>query len=147
MQTEQNNSVKKERPQQLTILCIFSFIGGGASLLSNFMIYSLFDQFKEYFKDGATQKILGSEIDMGFILNIDPNFFLGQIIFYSFSILGVFFMWKGSMKGFHIYSISQILLLIIPEIYVPSLPFPLFEILLTIVFILLYFKNLKSIEK
>lgn len=147
MTEELNNATPHERPKQLTMLCVLSFIGGGASILSNLLIYSLFDQIKEFFKDGSTQMLLGSEIDMGFILSINPNFFLWQIVLFSFSVFGVILMWKGIMKGFHLYSISQILLLIIPEIYVPSLPFPLFEILLTIVFILLYYKNLKTIEQ
>lgn len=146
MQEEETNKIIK-RPDQLTFLCVLSFVGGGASILSNFLIYSMFDQIKEYFKDGSTQKLFGTEIDMGFFLSINPNFFLWQLLLFSLSIIGVYLMWNLKQHGFHIYSVSQILLLIIPEIYIPSLPFPLFEILLTVVFILLYFKNLKIIGK
>lgn len=145
MLEEQKNTTYKKRPQQLTLLCILSLVGGGLSLLSNLFLYSSFDLIKEYFKDGATQKILGTEIDMGFIISINPDFFLWQMMLFSFSIYGVILMWKFKMNGFHIYSVSQVLILIIHEIYIPSLPFPFFEIALTIIFILLYFKNLKQV--
>ena len=138
---------KKQRPSQLSLLCVLSFVGGGASIFSNFIIYSLFDQIKIYFEDGAIQKILGTEIDMGFLLAINPNFFLMQIVLFAASVYGVYLMWNLKMTGFHIYSVSQILLLILPEIFVPSLPFPFFEIALTVIFVLLYFKNLKEVGK
>ena len=147
MTEEIKNSPNRDRPQQLSLLCILSFIGGGASILSNLILYSTFDQIKEFFKDGSTQMILGTEIDMSFIISINPDFFIWQIALFSFSVYGAFLMWNMKMHGFHIYSVSQILLLIIPEIYVPSMPFPLLEISITIVFILLYFKNLKIIGK
>jgi len=147
MAEEIKNSPNQERPQQLSLLCILSFIGGGASILSNLILYSSFDQIKDFFKDGATQIILGTEIDMSFIITINPDFFIWQIILFSLSVYGAFLMWNMKMYGFHIYSVSQILLLIIPEIYVPSMPFPFLEISITIVFILLYFKNLKIIGK
>lgn len=144
---ENNIEPKKVRPSQLSFLCILSFIGGAASLLSNLFIYSLFDQIKVYLEDGANQKLLGTEIDMSFLLDINPDFFLFQIVLFAFSVYGVYLMWNLNMTGFHIYSVSQILLLILPEIYVPSLPFPFLEIALTVVFILLYFKNLKEVGK
>ncbi len=144
---ENNIQTKKQRPSQLSLLCILSFIGGGLSILSNLIIYSVFDQIKIYFEDGELQNFFGTEIDMGFLLNINPNFFLLQIVLFSFSVYGVYLMWNIDFKGFHIYSVSQVLLLIVPEIFIPSLPFPFFEIALTVVFILLYFKNLKEVEK
>jgi len=138
---------ENKRTQQLTFLSILSFIGGGLSLLSNLILWLLFDEIKNIFKDGAAQKMLGTDIDMGFLLDLNPDFFLWQILFYGISIYGVYLMWNLQMKGFHFYSLAQILLLILPEVYLPFLPFPFFEIALTIVFILLYFKNLKEVEK
>lgn len=147
MKEEGSNISQEERPKQLTLLCVLSFVGGGASLLSNLFLYSAFDKITEYLQNGTTQKILGTEIDMSFIISINPDFFLWQMVLFSISIYGVILMWNFKMYGFHIYSVSQILLLILPEIYVPSLPFPLLEISITIVFILLYFKNLKIVER
>ncbi len=138
---------ENKRTQQLTFLSILSFIGGGLSILSNLILWLLFDDIKNVFKDGAAQKILGTDIDMGFLLDLNPDFFLWQILFFSLSVYGVYLMWNLQMKGFHFYSLAQILLLILPEVYLPFLPFPFLEIALTIVFILLYFKNLKEVEK
>jgi len=135
------------RNNQLSVLCILSFVGGGLSIFSNLLIWSLFDQVKEYFNNGAMQQIFGEQIDLSFIVSLNPNFFLWQIILYSISVYGVILMWNTKAYGFHVYSISQIVLLIIPEIFIPNLPFPLFEILLSLVFILLYYKNLKEIGR
>jgi hypothetical protein len=40
------------------------------------------------------------------------------------------------------YAIAQILILIVQQVYLPSLPFPLIPFLLTLTFILLYYRNL-----
>lgn len=141
------NGIEKERPSQLNFLCILSFIGGGVSLLLSLLFFSLFDQIKMHIENGTFQHLLGDEMDMGFIVDINPDFFLWRMLLFAASVYGVYLMWNLKMTGFHIYSVSQILLLILPEIYVPSLPFPLLDISLTVLFILFYFKNLKEIEK
>ena len=52
-------------------------------------------------------------------------------------------MWNLKKIGFHFYTIAQILLIIVSRVYMPQLPFPLFEIMISLVFITFYARNLK----
>jgi len=132
-----------KRPELLTILCILTFIGSGLSFFANFSLFLLIDQVKEVISQQETFSLLGSEVDFSFIINIQPFFFLIQATLYLVSIYGAFQMLQLRRQGFHIYTIAQVLLLIIPKIFIPVLPFPFFELMVSTVFIFLYYKNLE----
>ena len=132
-----------KRPELLTILCILTFIGSGSSFMANGLLYLMIDQVKEIIGQQETFNFMGSEVDLSFILHIKPIFFLIQALLYAISIYGALKMFQLQKHGFHIYAIAQILLLITPKIFIPVLPFPFFELMISTVFILLYSKNLK----
>ena len=132
-----------KRPELLSILCILTFIGSGSSFFANFLLFMMIDQVKEVIGQQETFSFLGSEIDFSFIVNIQPIFFLIQAFLYLVSVYGAIKMFQLSKQGFHIYTIAQILLLILPKIFIPVLPFPFFEIIVSTVFIFLYYKNLE----
>ena len=132
-----------KRPELLTILCILTFIGSGSSFMANGLLYLMIDQVKEVIGQQETFNFMGSEVDLSFILQIKPIFFLIQALLYAISIYGALKMFQLQKHGFHIYAIAQILLLITPKIFIPVLPFPFFELMISTVFIFLYYKNLK----
>jgi len=73
-------------------------------------------------------------------------FFAFSALIYAASITGAVYMWKLKKIGFHVYTISQILLVIAP-MYFFKLPGPgLMDILLAGAFILLYSMNLKTMS-
>ena len=131
-----------KRPELLTILCILTFIGSGSSLIANGFLYLMFDQVKEIIGQQEELSFLGSEINLSFLLDIKPVFFLIQSALYFLSVSGAYQMFQLRKAGFHLYAISQILLLITPKVFVPGIPFPFFELMVSTVFILLYYKNL-----
>jgi hypothetical protein len=55
-------------------------------------------------------------------------------------------MWKYKKGGFHLYTTSQILLLIVATIYLTGMPFPYFDVLLTAMFVYIYASNLKLMK-
>lgn len=133
----------KNRPELLTIICILTFIGSGTSLIANGFLYLMFDQVREVIGQQEELSFLGSEINLTFLLEIKPVFFLIQASLYFLSVLGAYQMFQLRKVGFHLYAVSQILLLIIPKIFIPILPFPFFELMVSTVFIFLYYKNLQ----
>lgn len=136
--TENLPGTKNTRPDLLTVLCILTFIGSGLAAISNFFVYFNHDFLKESVeKDGF--EFFGSEL----ILGLPKSLFILSALFYSSSLVGAILMWKLKKVGFHAYSVSQVILLIIPTIYIKSDNFPIFGILLTILFIILYHKNIK----
>ncbi len=143
------NDIKEnfQRPAQLTLLCILSFVAGGFSILGNLYFYAFQDQIVTLVESGFFQQFLDGSVTLDFLRDVSPNFFLLQLLANATSVFGVLLMWKLNSTGFHIYAISQIILILIPEVYLPGIPFPIMDILLSLVFILLYFKNLKSIGR
>ena len=140
----QNKSEERQvRPEFLKLLCILSFIGGGLSVVTNFFMFLYFDEWVLAYTEGQFDEFIGS-LDMEAIsvfLDVGSQFFLIQALLYGLSVFGVYFMWNLRKPGFHMYTIAQILVLIVQQLYLPSLPFPLIPFLLTSTFVLLYFKN------
>ena len=137
----------KNRPELLTVLCILTFIGSGTSLLANGVLYLMFDQLKELIEQQSVFSLMGSDVDLSFLLDIKSGFFLAQLLIYALSLYGAVQMFQLRKIGFHLYAIAQIALLIIPKIFVPVLPFPFFELMVSAAFVYLYYKNLHLMTK
>ena len=133
------------RPQVLTLICILTFIGSGFLFFANGVVYLSIDSLRIAFDEGLFNafELQLEEDDLKMFLSVDSSFFLFQSLLYSASLLGAYMMWKLRKQGFHLYAISQILVLIIYKVYLSSAPFPFFSMLLTITFILLYYRNLQ----
>ena len=127
----------------LTLLCVFTFAGSGLSAFANLILYLFYDLIKQMFEAGQfnfTESGLEMK-SLKMVMNVSPGFFLFQGILYLVSLMGAIMMWKLNRTGFHLYAIAQILLLIIYEFYIPGAPFPIIPLLLSIIFILLYYRN------
>jgi hypothetical protein len=131
------------RTMLLTVLCILTFIGSGLNVISGLAIGTFFDQFVKVAADLAeTYKLPGMEM----ITEGTPGFFFISALLYSGSVAGALMMWRLLRTGFHIYTISQILLIIAPMYFYsisgPSLP----DLILTGLFVILYSMNLKLMK-
>ncbi|MCF6169468.1 MAG: hypothetical protein L3J66_00635 [Bacteroidales bacterium] len=135
-----------ERPEQLTILCILTFVGSGMSLLANGFLFLTLDAVKQVLAQETTYSFLGTEIKLDFLLEISPLFFLIQSLLLAATLLGAVQMWNLKKAGFHLYTLAQILLLIVPKLFINNLPFPLLELLISAGFVYLYFKNLSYLR-
>ncbi len=145
--TEQQNA-QPQRPLLLTVLCILTFTGSGLSAFANLLLFFYYDPIKNIFESGQLNIIEGTgEMEsIKILMNITPDFFLFQGILYMISLFGAIMMWRLNKMGFHFYAIAQILLLIIFEFYVSGTPFPLIPLLVTIIFVLLYYRNLRFMK-
>jgi hypothetical protein len=134
---------KEKLPRLLTILCILTFIGSGINLFSSTIIFLFFDTFKTVAADVAKAfKLPGMDL----FINAKPVFFLVSAGIYAVAIGGAIRMWHLHKDGFHIYTFSQILLIISP-MYFFKLPGPsILDILFSSVFVLLYSMNLKKMH-
>ena len=135
---ELSNRDEVKRPETLSILCVLTFIGSGLAAFSNLVIYLSYDMLFETFESGGLN-LPGTEL----IFSYAKSFFIISSLFYSISLAGAIRMWRLRKVGFHIYSIAQILLLILPTLYVSTDQFPLPAVLITSAFILFYYRHLK----
>jgi len=86
--------------------------------------------------------------DLGFFGRIDRSYFLISALLQVISFNGVRLMWILRKAGFHIYAVSQLLILIVSTIYIykPADMFPMFDLLLATIFILLYLRFRDQME-
>jgi len=137
----QNGSGVIKRPELLTYLCIISFIGSGLAALSNLFIFLSFDEMVNL-KDEMTFDL--PEFDL--MMSGGKRFFLTGFIFYSLSLYGAIYMWKLRKIGFHLYTVAQIFILILPVVMIPTYPFSWLSILVTAAFVLAYGVHLKVMK-
>lgn len=128
---------QKKRPQLLSILCILTFIGSGFGVFGFLMVTINFEA------TIAALKVLYAEMpEASFMLEAPRDFFLVSFLLSAFSLLGAIMMWNLRKIGFHIYTSSQLVYLIVPLIYFGGETNPLFNIMLTALFVYLYARNL-----
>lgn len=134
------DSIEK-RPQLLTVLCILTFIGSGMNAFSNLVVFIFFDASMKLFAELVkTLKIPGMEL----FLSATPAYFAVSAVISSLAIAGSFRMWQLRKLGFHLYTVSQILLILAP-MYFFRLPGPdFFSIIVGSIFVLLYGSTLKK---
>lgn len=129
---------QSKRPELLTVLCILTFIGSGLGVISNFFVLTSYSSVHEL---AASGELIFPGIDI--LLSVDKAYFLIGFILSSISLFGAYNMWKLKRIGFHLYTIAQILLLIVPYFYFQNYGFPYFGLLTTVTFVFLYRSNLR----
>lgn len=140
---EQNDQLTEptiQRPTLLKVLCILTFIWSGYQLISNLLIAWLYDSFMLAINSiSETLKLPGVEL----IQSMPPIYFGVTGLICVGGIAGAYLMWNLKKIGFHIYTITQILLIIAP-MYILKMSTPnMLDFLISLIFILLYARNLK----
>ena len=148
-QIKEFENPEPQRPTGLTILCILSFINAVWQFIINFLAFAMFNTMKTVTTDE-------NYADMMENLNIDMDqmeanlasffapgkfYYLLTALIYIGSFYGVLYMWRLQKKGFHIYTIAQILLLIVMVLMFTSVTgaSPWSNVVFTAIFIGLYF--------
>lgn len=86
---------------------------------------------------------------MNVFANIKPVYYLFILLLFVASLVGVLRMFRWNKAGFHVYAIAQMLILIVSSIYRYPLMHPspfTSDLLLTSIFILLYYLYFKRME-
>jgi hypothetical protein len=148
------------RPGMLTILCILSFINAVYNGIVNFISFAFYDTFTSIFEQmrngegmfadmaeqmGDSWETMAEASALAF--SVGSGYYFIEMILYIASFIGVLMMWRLQKRGFHIYAISQILMLIATSICVVSKiggGFPFGPILWTAFFVLMYYSHYKK---
>ena len=138
-----------QRPSGLSVWCVLSFINAGFQFISNifwFLAYNTMQslgqdedylELMEKFSQGNDQ----IEESMQAQLAVSRMSYLLTALLFVASFYGVLQMWKLQKRGFHIYSIAQILILIVTAVFVTSVTgAPIWgSVILTAVWIGIYY--------
>ncbi|MCF8233455.1 MAG: hypothetical protein K9G67_00605 [Bacteroidales bacterium] len=130
-----------KRPMLLSVLCVITFVTSGFTTIIYFFSLLSYSTIRELLQSGEVS-MPGAEL----FLSLPSSFFLLGTIFYAGSVFGAAFMWNLKKIGFHVYTASQIGVLITISSYNTMNGVPIFEILLTLMFIILYGVHLRLMK-
>jgi len=125
------------------ILCILSFIGSGIMVFYFGIIGITYDHSSSLLEGLPDEQ---SRDLINLLLSGGRLFFVLTSILFGISFVGVMFLWKMKKIGFHLYSVSQITILIVILIFIKEFPGPLFNIFHTVLFIWGYSGYLKFMK-
>ena len=147
----------------MTIFLVLSFVNACWNILRSFIMYVSTPMMAKMMENGDFEDAMapfvatfGEEMrqammeSMNLLTSINPNYYLILIVLFIGSLIGVLKMFKWDKRGFHIYSISQILMLINASVYVYPLQHPspfTYDLLITLMFILMYYLYFKRKEQ
>ena len=149
---------QKKRPTGITILLVLSFINACWNILRSVILYFTTPRMAEMYENGQFEEAMqpfsamgedftkAMEDAMHVFTQINPNYYLILLVLFIASLIGVIQMFKGNKRGFHIYSIAQICILIDHSVFVYPLQKPspfTSDLLLTALFILMYYLYFK----
>jgi len=127
----------------LKILCVFTYIGSGLGFISYGiigLIHNFFSRNLKLIPDEQNRELIEMMLSAG------RTFFFLNAILYAASFAGAVLLWRMKKAGFHVYTASQLLLLILPMAYIKGFPMPGTNIFLTILFIWGYSGFLKFMK-
>ena len=146
----------------MIFLLVLSFINACWNILTSLVMYVTTPKMVEMVQNGQIEELMapysaliGEEQQqlamdgIKMMAQIDPKYWLFLLFLFIGSLVGVVRMFKGDKRGLHIYAISQILMLINSSVYFyPKQAQSGFvsELLLTLIFILLYYLYFKRME-
>jgi hypothetical protein len=128
---------KTERPLVLQALCLLSLTGSGGGIIL-YMLAAIFY--------GRAQEFIIKYSSMHTTETIPPLYFLVLAGFFSFSLFGVFKMWRLRKQGFFIYTAAQIFILVIPLIWLGKEAFSSAALIFTLVFVIAYASQYRKLH-
>jgi hypothetical protein len=145
MDEQQQPLPKEASPNSilLKLLCIFTYIGSGLGFISYGiigLIHNFFSRNLNLIPDEQNRDLIEMMLSAG------RTFFFLNAILYAVSFAGAVLLWRMKKAGFHVYTASQLLLLILPMAYIKGFPMPGTNIFLTILFIWGYSGFLKFMK-
>ena len=146
-----------KRPDGLTVACVLSFISAGWFILGNLITFLSYNVMKSLTTDENYLEMMEKfvpdmdefEATMQVQFAVSRVSYLLQALLYIGSFIGVLYMWRLQKKGFHIYAISQILLLIVTAMFVTSVTGASIwgSVILTAIWIGIYFIYYRKVLK
>ncbi len=131
------------RPKGLLFICILTFVFSGLSLIAFFFCSLFYSYLPEIIKNSPFTKDLPG---MEALADASIWFYVLNTVLYGVSLAGAILMLLLKKVGFHLYAVSQLLLLIIPMIFMQGYKSDFSGFALTGIFILIYASYMRMIK-
>lgn len=128
---------KKQRPDFLSALCILTFIGSGVAFIGYFLASIFFEKTAEFIIKYSSWHS---------VEEISPLFFTTLMALYAISLTGAIRIWKLHRDGLLLYTISQLIILFLPVIWINWQAFSVTNLIFTTIFVVGYNMNWKYLK-
>lgn len=140
-QPDRNAAVRR-----LHILLVLSFINTGLYLLSELLSAALLPTMTQFFE--ANPDIVPDELAIMIdrSLNIPQWYYLLTALLDIISIVGLIKMWHLRQNGFHYYTLTKLLLILLPVLFLDRMFVSIGDIMIAVLMIAYYFVLMRGIN-
>ncbi len=134
---------KKTRIRALHIVLVVSFIGNGMSLASN--VFMSIPAFRDFVR--ASMPLMPEVFHETYetMLSISPWYYMASSLFFAIALYGAILMWRLRGMGFHYYTLSKLLLIGAPLLFIGRQYLNLGDAMMSLLFVAFYYFSLRSL--
>lgn len=134
------------RRRGLRIVLVLSFIGSGLSFFSYAMMSIGMPSFQAMYNSGSMTFPSEMSVFMEQLMETPRAFFVCSALLYAMSLGGLALMWNIRKNGFHMYTLAQLLLLLVTVLFLGRDRLALGDVMLTLLFVVYYFSAMRQLD-
>lgn len=134
------------RRRSLRIILVFSFIGSGFSFISYLMTGAILPLAKTLYESGSMTFPNEMAVFAEEMFETPRSFFFCSALLYGMSLAGAILMWNLRKSGFHLYTLAQLLILLVTLLFLGKERVALGNIMFTLLFITYYYIVLRNLN-
>lgn len=134
------------RRRSLRIVLVLSFIGSGMSLFSYIMMSVGLSGLQAMYKSGDLTFPAEMTVFFEQLMETPRAFFLFSALLYAMSLGGLALMWNVRKNGFHMYTLAQLLLLLVTVLFLGRERLALGDVMITLLFIVYYYIAMRQLD-
>lgn len=134
------------RRRSLRIILVLSLIGSGFSFISYLMTGAILPFAKTLYESGSMAFPSEMTVFVEEMFETPRSFFFCSALLYGMSLTGAILMWNMRKSGFHLYTLAQLLILLVTLLFLGKERVALGNILFTLLFITYYYIALRNLN-
>lgn len=134
------------RRRSLRVVLVLSLIGSGSSFISSLIMAIGIPAFKSLYESGIITYPAEMTVFIEQLLETPRSLFLFYTLLYAMSIVGIIMMWNIRKSGFHMYTLAQLLLLLVTVLFLGRDRLALGDVMFTLLFVVYYFIAIRQLD-
>ena len=143
--TEYDERVQTIWRRNLRIFLVLSIIGSGMYFMASLVWGVTLPSMKAVYESGELSVPEEMTVMVEQMINTPRSFYLCSALLYATSLIGVVLMWNIRKSGFHLYTLAQLLVLLIGVLFLGKDRLSLGDVMLTVLFITYYYIALRKL--
>lgn len=140
-----NEHLQRIWVRNLRIILVLSIIGSGFYCLSYVMWGLMLPSMQAIYQTGELKVPGEMVVTFEQMLFTPRSFYLCGALLYAASLAGVIMMWKLKKTGFHLYTLAQLLVMVVTVLFLGKEQLHLGNLMMTLLFVTYYFVALRRL--